>query len=243
MDSVEVEYIYILQMREFVNLQQPVYKIGKSTQEHNNYPKGSILIGQQICSDCDFMEKEIINNFKINFIHRGDNYFEGDIVLMLKMINDLIYNYGYSNCYFNKKIDEVKLKLKLIFNKKEIYIEVAKFIMDSEHLFDDDKKDLNERYDEFWYDKDKFIRYHYFEAMDNSFKNIAINLFNNKNTLKLNIPEGKVDIYFSEIEKFAKKGFSLKNHRRYTYNCLSGELVNYFKSKKLYSKELIDGII
>ena len=45
-----VNYIYLLQEREFINSNQNIYKIGKTKQEHNNrlrgYPKGTELLIQ-----------------------------------------------------------------------------------------------------------------------------------------------------------------------------------------------------
>jgi hypothetical protein len=85
-----VEYIYLLQTREFVRTCENVFKIGKTTQENDkrfkSYPKGSILIFQSICKNCDKTEKEIIKQFKNKFIHRkdfGNEYFEGNLDEMI----------------------------------------------------------------------------------------------------------------------------------------------------------------
>ena len=43
-----MNFIYIIKIREFVNNNQNIYKIGRTTQDNlkrfNNYPKGSILL-------------------------------------------------------------------------------------------------------------------------------------------------------------------------------------------------------
>lgn len=97
MSIIKLNYIYLLQEREFVNLQQPIYKIGKTKQEHNkrfnNYPKGSLLIYQKLVHDCDSLERELIILFKKTFIQRtdiGTEYFEGDCELIIDYIDDLI---------------------------------------------------------------------------------------------------------------------------------------------------------
>jgi hypothetical protein len=57
------EYIYLLQEREFVNAGQPIYKIGKTKQENltrfTQYPKGSKLILQILCTNCDIIESQL----------------------------------------------------------------------------------------------------------------------------------------------------------------------------------------
>ena len=94
-DNAFYQYIYILQEREFIKSSQNIFKIGKSKQENiarfKQYPKGSKLILQMICIDCDRVELKIINNFKLKYVQRTDigrEYFEGDV---RQMIDD-IYN-------------------------------------------------------------------------------------------------------------------------------------------------------
>ncbi len=89
-------YIYLLQEREFINSKEPIYKIGRSTQEHTKrfgqYPKGSQLLLQIICVDCKTSEKILIGSFKKKYKHKkeiGNEYFEGDYKLMM----DDIYTY------------------------------------------------------------------------------------------------------------------------------------------------------
>ena len=96
---MEINYIYLLQEREFINTNNPIYKIGRTKQEHNKrfnqYPKGSILLFQIICYNCINMEKNVITIFKKNFKHRkdiGNEYFEGNSKEMIKDINNIINN-------------------------------------------------------------------------------------------------------------------------------------------------------
>jgi hypothetical protein len=84
------EYIYLLQEREFISTNQNVYKIGKTKQENlarfKQYPKGSKLIIQILCTNCDVLESELIQNFRTKYTHRkdiGNEYFEGNYIHMI----------------------------------------------------------------------------------------------------------------------------------------------------------------
>ena len=88
-----INYIYLLQLREFANKNEPVYKIGMTTQKNLNrflqYPKGSILFHQTICNNCKNIEMKLIKKFRDIFIKRediGSEYFEGNYKTMIKMI-------------------------------------------------------------------------------------------------------------------------------------------------------------
>jgi len=73
---IQIQYIYLLQEREFIKTKEPIYKIGKTTQMNNcrfnQYPKGSILLLQIICSDCDNSESSLIQIFKKKYKQRCD---------------------------------------------------------------------------------------------------------------------------------------------------------------------------
>ena len=64
-------YIYLLQVREFINTKQNIYKVGRTKKENyqrfNQYPKGSILLFQMICNNCENIETQIIKQFKKKF--------------------------------------------------------------------------------------------------------------------------------------------------------------------------------
>jgi hypothetical protein len=92
-----MEYIYLLQEREFIRMNENVYKIGKTKQENvsrfTQYPKGSVLILHAACGNCDESEKKIINLFKEKYIMRTDigaEYFQGSVVLMLKDFYEIL---------------------------------------------------------------------------------------------------------------------------------------------------------
>lgn len=90
------QYIYLLIEREFISLNKPIYKIGRTNQSNNlrlkHYPKGSILLLQIICSDCIKIETMLIRWFNIKYISRkdiGNEYFEGDYHKMIIDIYDV----------------------------------------------------------------------------------------------------------------------------------------------------------
>jgi hypothetical protein len=92
------EYIYLVQEREFIKTNEPIYKLGKTKQECLkricNYPNGTKLLIQIICNDCDKYERELINKFKEIFIQKkeiGYEYFKGDKYKMIEIIYNLIW--------------------------------------------------------------------------------------------------------------------------------------------------------
>lgn len=98
------QYIYLLREREFISLNQNVYKIGKTKQENlqrfHQYPRGSELLLQHSCDNCDALEVQLIREFKIKYIHRrefGNEYFEGDCKEMIKDIDKKLANFQECN--------------------------------------------------------------------------------------------------------------------------------------------------
>jgi hypothetical protein len=90
---MNLQYVYLIQEREFVQSGKPVFKIGKSKQlnfeRFKQYPKGSVMIHQSACINCDECEKEIILFFRKKYTQRNDigaEYFEGDYNIMLRDI-------------------------------------------------------------------------------------------------------------------------------------------------------------
>jgi len=95
----EVNYIYLLQEREFIKTEEHVYKVGmtkkKNHERFNQYPKGSVLLFQIICNNCKNIENEVIKLFKQNFKLRkdiGNEYFEGEYKNMIDIIYSTIKN-------------------------------------------------------------------------------------------------------------------------------------------------------
>ena len=87
---MQVEYIYCILEREFINSTENIYKIGKTKQTNidrfKQYSKGSILMFHMISSNCNEDEREIIQLFKIKYIQItriGTEYFSGNIHNMI----------------------------------------------------------------------------------------------------------------------------------------------------------------
>jgi hypothetical protein len=95
-----IQYIYILQEREFIKTEEPIYKIGKSKQMNlgrfSQYPNGSVLYFQLVVPDCDKIEKILIRNFKGKYLQRtdiGTEYFQGDVLTMMDDIYREVFEY------------------------------------------------------------------------------------------------------------------------------------------------------
>ena len=94
-----VQYVYLLQEREFIKTNEKIYKIGKTKQQNHNrftkYPKDSLLLFQMSCDNCTLIENTILSIFKNNFIQRsdiGNEYFEGDSKNMIEIISYVVNN-------------------------------------------------------------------------------------------------------------------------------------------------------
>ena len=92
-DIMMSQYIYLLQEREFIKTKEHVYKVGMTKKENherfNQYPKGSVLLFQMICNNCNNMEKLVLKKFKETFKQRkdiGNEYFEGEYKVMIDII-------------------------------------------------------------------------------------------------------------------------------------------------------------
>jgi|688.fasta_scaffold130728_2 hypothetical protein len=113
-----MEYIYILQTREFIQLKQPVYKIGRTAQlnydRFKQYPKGSILYQQSYCFNCLETENILIEEFKKLFKHRKDigrEYFEGDLLSMIRLLSE-----ACTNSLKNVVLNDDKSKYRIVDN-------------------------------------------------------------------------------------------------------------------------------
>jgi hypothetical protein len=94
---MDLQYVYLIQEREFVRSKEPVFKIGRTKQPNvervTQYPKDSQFICQICCDDCAICEKNIIQLFKTKYIHRtdiGNEYFEGDYRYMTDDIANIV---------------------------------------------------------------------------------------------------------------------------------------------------------
>lgn len=94
---MDVQYIYLIKEREFIKTNENIIKIGKTKQPNlgrmNQYPKGSMLLCQVSCPNCDSAEIALINIFRDRYQQRrdiGNEYFEGDQDDMVEIITKYI---------------------------------------------------------------------------------------------------------------------------------------------------------
>lgn len=87
------QWIYLIQLREFIHTSQPIYKIGKTRQPDSRrfrqYPLGSERVIEVESSNCDRDERDIIAVFHEKYIHKpelGTEFFEG---ASMDMIDDI----------------------------------------------------------------------------------------------------------------------------------------------------------
>lgn len=90
-------HIYIFQEREFITLNQPIYKIGKTRdviQRYGQYPKGTKVM---FCVEVDKVlesEGKLITMLREKFINRKDigrEYFEANKEAFLKCVMGYMY--------------------------------------------------------------------------------------------------------------------------------------------------------
>lgn len=104
--QVNCEYIYLLREREFVNLNAPVFKLGRTVNcmnRMNQYPKGSEIYLIVPVDNSVWYEKQLIDIFSDRYeratvnndgIHSiGNEYFIGNLDEMIYIINTFIQNH------------------------------------------------------------------------------------------------------------------------------------------------------
>jgi hypothetical protein len=119
-------YIYLLQEREFVNINSNIFKVGMTTklnhERFNQYPKGSKLLFQIICNDCKNIEKIILKKFREKFNQQldiGNEYFEGDYKIMIDDIYSIVKNNNEEEQLKIKQLEE-EFKQKYIEKESEL---------------------------------------------------------------------------------------------------------------------------
>lgn len=90
-------FVYLIREREFVRLNENVYKLGKTTQLPNSrlqgYPKSSQVILFIDVFDCHQTEKRLIQTFDQQFECRRDigrEYYQGDLNAMKRTFFNII---------------------------------------------------------------------------------------------------------------------------------------------------------
>jgi hypothetical protein len=99
-----VGYIYLIRVREFINTNEDIYKIGRTDQEPNSrmlgYPKGSEVILYKQVEDSITMEGIILKMMNNNFEKKpeiGSEYFRGNKHNMVLEIEKIINIYNITS--------------------------------------------------------------------------------------------------------------------------------------------------
>lgn len=116
-------YIYLIHLREFIKINEPVYKVGRSedvNRRKKEYPKGSVQLFFCIVNNEIKLEKIIKKQLKINFTQQkeyGTEYFKGEYTKMISIINDIITKHDDIVLEPNINIIESHNQLKILFAK------------------------------------------------------------------------------------------------------------------------------
>ncbi len=89
----KMSHIYLIREREFIRMNEQIYKLGKTTQQglkrSKQYPKDSMIEIHLHVNDCHVAERELLAYFRLKFKSRTDigaEYFEGDVQIMISAI-------------------------------------------------------------------------------------------------------------------------------------------------------------
>jgi hypothetical protein len=114
---MEGEGIYLLREREFIRLNEEIYKIGRSKHiktRMNSYPKGSVIELMIGCSNSIQCEKDLLAIFRNKYIEHkeyGAEYFEGNKLDMINTITTYLNTLINDNVSINKKLLETQLHM------------------------------------------------------------------------------------------------------------------------------------
>lgn len=94
------EFVYLLRTREFIRLEENVFKIGRTanlTRRFGQYPKSSELIRFKMVKDSFYVEKKIKEFFKQKFrkMEYGLEWFEGDRNLITLAFEEIACKYEH----------------------------------------------------------------------------------------------------------------------------------------------------
>jgi hypothetical protein len=96
LELIKLGFIYIIHEREFIESNKNIYKIGRThstIKRLANYPKNSILLFCRPSNNMIEDENKLVKIFKNKFICKseiGNEYFEGSLTDMIKIINNYL---------------------------------------------------------------------------------------------------------------------------------------------------------
>ena len=90
-----MHYILLFKPKEFVDSNQPIYKIDKTMESNYKFPEGAVLLQKFQCRNCYILEKKIISYFTVKYepmIEFGRGYFRGDNMSFFCDLSRIISN-------------------------------------------------------------------------------------------------------------------------------------------------------
>ncbi len=184
--NTESQYVYLIQEREFIKTQEPIYKIGMTKRTPSErlagYPKCTKIIYFFEVTNCLRMEQFLIKKFDENF-HQCDDigreYYEGDINVMKYIFRSTVHEHDTVDKKIENEtseekgkeiIKEIKEKYKKIKQEKEILkieIETLK-LKEEEEKLEKEKRKLGKKIEESNPDKTLDFRNFFAEYMEHS---------------------------------------------------------------------------
>ena len=155
------QYIYLIKPREFVRINEKVYKIGKSKQARlsriKSYPKGTELILQIQFPNCGTAERHLIKQFRTLFKEYrdsdgeklGNEYFVGDVKEMSKAVLEYHSLIVHKNETLNDVVKDAKETNIAILRQKAIDELHECICIDDEVETENENEDENEIIEQF----------------------------------------------------------------------------------------------
>jgi hypothetical protein len=110
-ESNNDEYIYLIQPREFVRLNEPTFKVGRTSRgpyaRSKEYTKDSVVWLMHKVSNSTPIETDILTKFKNKYqqmLNYGNEYFKGDNQNMIDDIREIIRSYDENKNKFDGKV-------------------------------------------------------------------------------------------------------------------------------------------
>jgi hypothetical protein len=243
---METQYIYLLLEREFIKTNELIYKLGKTKQKNTDrfksYPKGSILLYLTLCDNCDLIEKQLINIFKIKYKQRkdiGTEYFEGNYKDMVDTINQYLKEFTTNNIKLDSDSDSDNEESDEELSKYEIntYEDFMKFTNIYKIIITNKKR--REGYLKFWNHEWRQLHQYNNDDQETLSEFIENNSDDTSAVIVLNPVKNEVMPYVSMFEKY--RIYTHNNTKKViTYNdfmnLVNEEKNNYITSTKCIYK-------
>lgn len=183
-----IEGLYLLRKAHFVNSNEPIYKIGRSSYLYGRmqqYDNGTIVYLMIECNNSEARERELINIFKNKFKfikYHGNESFEGDIHIMKQTIIEHIQLFTVNTI----KLIDMDIKLETV--NKETNLRIP---LDNQNLYTQAKLSTIPHNTIFTYSKQQITTTTtQAKSVDNTIVNTSVNKINTDNNVinNYNIP-------------------------------------------------------